>query len=140
MIISAFIIPIFNLVIYIDSDRYFTLSVLGENNLAGQYFLSDSTTSINESINWNINVQNNMGRTQLVSLRLKLLNETLNSPEMISCKPSTIPEFYELKMVISKDENITIPIWPWQTIGVWLYYQGYYDNEPIPIDIKVSTV
>ena len=58
--------------------------------------------------------------------------------EQITWSHGTYPFQFILDNNISK--NITIPIWPWQTIGVWLYYQGYYDNEPIPIDIKVSTV
>jgi hypothetical protein len=138
---SAFILPILSIVINVDSDRYFTLAVLGEDRLAGQYFSSDSTTSLNESINWNIIVKNNMGRTQLVSLRFKFLNETLSSPEMISCKPSIVPEFFELKMVIPKEENITIPIsWSIKEIEIdddnMIIKKLLIDDNLIDINIK----
>ena len=37
-------------------------------------------------------------------------------------------------------KNITTLVRTWQTISVWLYYQGPHDIEAIPIEIKIATV
>jgi hypothetical protein len=36
--------------------------------------------------------------------------------------------------------DITAPVRTWQTVDVWVYYQGPQDIEVIPIEIKIVTV
>jgi len=60
------------------------------------------------------------------------------SSEYITWSHGTYTFHFTVDNNISK--SITTKIWTHQTIGVWLYLQGAYDDEPVPIDIKIATV
>jgi len=91
-------------------ERFFELGLLGKDKRAeGYYPNNNSTLEVGSPILWHIYVHNHMGSAQNVSVRVKLLNSTMEAPNDREHKPSPYPFFTEFPLSLSVDETILVP-------------------------------
>ncbi len=71
------------------NEDFASVSTLGSRMSAASYFPNDITTvSLSEQIQWDVQVYNHLGSTQLFALYIKLANLTISSPNATSNTPS----------------------------------------------------
>lgn len=91
-------------------ERFFELGLLGKDKKAEGYYPNDnSTLEVGSQIFWYIYVHNHMGSAQSVSVRVKLLNSTMEAPDDRKNKPSPHPFFIEFPLSLSVDETLIVP-------------------------------
>jgi hypothetical protein len=91
-------------------ERFFELGLLGKDKKAEGYYPNDnSTLEVGSPILWYIYVHNHMGSVQDVSVRVKLLNSTMETPNDREHKPSPYPFFIEFPLSLSTDETMLVP-------------------------------
>jgi uncharacterized membrane protein len=91
-------------------ERFFELGLLGKDKKAEGYFPNgNSTLEVGSQILWHIYVHNHMGSVQNVSIRIKLLNSTMNAPNDKEHIPSPYPSFVEFAISLSIDETLLVP-------------------------------
>jgi len=94
----------------IASEPYFALALLNNDNVAANYFSNNvQTISVNEKINWIIYLHNNMADIKFVSIKVKLLNSTINPPNETLCIPSPAPVLFDKSYVIKNNETWLYP-------------------------------
>jgi hypothetical protein len=141
VILLAVWIPLITPYLPSKDEPFFELAILGENDRAEHYFPDDDPSiDVEEQVNWSIHVYNHMGKTQYVSLRLKLLNSTDKPPISAKCSPSPLPFIYEIKQGLEKNETILIPLsWSIKKIDNESGYTNIksisINNENIEVDI-----
>jgi len=92
-------------------ERFFELGLLGKNKKAEEYYPNNnSTLQLGSSVLWHIYLHNHMGSIQNVSVRVKLLNSTMQAPDDRKHEPSPFPYFMELPVSLSVDETLLIPV------------------------------
>ncbi|MEM3704240.1 MAG: hypothetical protein QXX79_07490, partial [Candidatus Bathyarchaeia archaeon] len=90
-------------------ERFFELGLLGKDRKAEGYYPNDnSTLEVGSQILWYIYVHNHMGSAQSVSVRVKLLNSTMEAPDDRKNKPSPYPSFIEFPLFLSVDETVFV--------------------------------
>jgi uncharacterized membrane protein len=98
-------------------ERFFQLYALGSNGTVENYFPDNqSLLSIGESIRWHIGVVNDMGLTQLVSIQVKLGNETIRPPNDTLGKPSSAPFVTQFERFLQANETWEFPFY-WQILN-----------------------
>jgi hypothetical protein len=114
-------------------ERFFELGLLGEDKKAeGYYPNNNSTLEAGSQILWHIYVHNHMGSVQSVSVRVKLLNSTMEAPDDRKNKPSPYPFFIEFPLSLSIDETRLIPF-------SWSIFEATSQNNSITIKrLKVN--
>jgi hypothetical protein len=91
-------------------ERFFELGLLGKDKKAEGYYPNDnSTLEVGSQILWYIYVHNHMGSVQNVSVRVKLLNSTMETPNDREHKPSPYAFFVEFPLSLSVDETLLVP-------------------------------
>lgn len=108
-------------------ERFFELGLLGRDKKAEGYFLNDnSTIEVGSQLVWYIYVHNHIGEEQKVSVRIKLLNSTMEDPDDRRNKPSPYPFFAEFPLLLSVDETVIIPF-------SWSVLEAISQNDSIII-------
>ncbi len=64
---------------------------------------------VGDRMQWHVNVFNKTGKTQLVSLKIKLMNATQTAPDDMSHLPSPEPSIFEVRNLLMKDQTW---VWP----------------------------
>lgn len=63
------------------TEQFFQLYVLGANHMAGNYYPKNETNiQVGEPLMWYLGATNSMGSVQLISIRVKAGNQTINAP------------------------------------------------------------
>ena len=121
------------------APQYFQLYVLGSNGKAADYYPNtNSTISPNEEISWYLGSTNFMGNLQLVDVRVKLGNQTINPPNDQQALPSPAPLVTEFQRFTQENETWEIPfIWAVTNVklssGVMRILSLEIDNETYQI-------
>ena len=93
------------------NDDYFALFTLGADQKTENYFPGDVVDILpGIRIHWFIGVYNHMGSVQLVKLKFKLLNLTMEGPDQLTKTPSKRPSFYEKTRLVLSNETWTLPL------------------------------
>lgn len=91
-------------------ERFFELGLLGKDQKAEAYYPdNNSTLQLDSSVLWHIYLHNHMGSPQNVSVRVKLLNSTMQAPDDREHEPSPFSYFMEIPVSLSIDETLLIP-------------------------------
>lgn len=91
-------------------ERFFELGLLGRNKKAEDYYPGNSSTlEVGSNVTWYIDIRNHMGSSQNVSVRVKLLNSTMQTPDDREHEPSPHQYFIELPLSLSVDETLLVP-------------------------------
>lgn len=95
------------------AEQFFQLYVLGADHAAAEYYPNnDSDTRIGAPITWYLGVTNNMGDVQLISIRVKLSNMTIESPNDQRALESSAPVLTDYYRFLQDNETWEIPfIW-----------------------------
>ena len=92
-------------------ERFFELGLLGKNKKAEEYYPdNNSTLEVDSNVLWYIYLHNHMGSPQDVSVRVKLLNSTMQAPDDREHEPSPFSYFIEFPVSLSIDETLLIPV------------------------------
>jgi hypothetical protein len=95
------------------SEQFFQLYVLGADHSAAEYYpKNDSNIGIGEPVTWYLGVINNMGSVQLVSIRVKLSNETIEAPNDTQALESPAPVLTDFSRFLQDNETWEVPfVW-----------------------------
>ena len=106
-------------------ERFFELGLLGKDKKAEAYYPNDnSTLKVGSRVFWYIYIHNHMGSVQNVSIRVKLLNSTMEVPNDREHKPSPFAFFVEFPLSLSVDETLFVPF-------AWSILETISQNESI---------
>lgn len=93
-----------------DYEMFMSLSTLGSNMKASDYYPDGRPDiGLGDNVRWYIQVYNNMGNTEYIAVRVKILNSEQEAPDDNMHTPSSVEHVYEFRNVIGKGETITIP-------------------------------
>lgn len=122
-------------------EYFFELGLLGAEGRAEGYFPDDnSSIFVGTPMSWQIYVHNHMGREQDVSIRVKILNSTMQAPDDREHVPSPEPYFLEIPVSLSIDETVLVPF-SWSVLDAE-YVNGTVVNglivndEFVDVDVK----
>jgi hypothetical protein len=98
-------------------EQFFQVYVLGANHRAADYYPNnDSNIRIGEPVNWYLGVVNMMGSVQLVELRVKMANITIDAPNETQASPSPAPLVTEFEQFLENNETWEFPF-VWQILN-----------------------
>ena len=126
-----------------SEEKFFELSILGKNEIADEYYPNrNSTIEVNSQVSWYLHTSNHMGSLQKISIRVKLLNSTMEPPNDQTHTPSPFDSFIELPISLDVDDVQLIPF-------SWSILEAVSQNDSIIIkslmvndqtfDVYVST-
>jgi hypothetical protein len=114
--IVVFFLAIIILVAVISSfwpkyeEQFIELGLLGRDRAASEYYPNDnSTLNIGSQVNWYIYIHNHMANSQYVTVRVKLLNSTMQAANDTAHEPSPFASVTELPLFLSVNETQLIP-------------------------------
>jgi hypothetical protein len=93
------------------SENFFALFTLDMDGKTVNYYPQNVTDlRPGEELHWYVGVYNHMGSIQYVALRFKLLNKTLEGPNIARNTPSPSPSFIEIRHVLLNNETWITPV------------------------------
>ena len=94
-------------------EQFYQLYVLGANHMAADYYPNDDPNiRMGDAVRWYVGVTNFMGSVQLVEIRVKLGNQTIQPPDDQHAFPSQAPLVTEFHRFIQDNETWEFPfIW-----------------------------
>jgi len=102
---------VFELIVYVSttprpSEQFFQLYVLGANHMASDYYPgNNSNIQPNVDVRWYLGVTNLIGSVQLVTLRVKLGNQSIPPPNDTQAIPSPAPVVAEFMRFLQNNET-----------------------------------
>lgn len=93
-----------------QEETFLSMSILSSEYSIGNYFpLNSSSVEINHTMNWNI-LLSNVGISKYAKIKIKLINDSQQLPDQIKCMPSDTKSLVELRVMLPKNGNRTIPV------------------------------
>ena len=94
-------------------EQFFQLYVLGADHMASNYYPNNNTNIyLEEKIAWYLGVTNSIGTVQLLSIRVKVGNQTINPPNETTASPSPAPPVTDFAKFILDNDTWEIPfVW-----------------------------
>lgn len=94
-------------------EQFFQLYVLGASHMAADYYPNgDPDIRIGEPVTWYLGVTDNMGTVQLASIRVKIGNQTIRSPDDQQGLESPAPVVTEFMRFLQENETYETPfVW-----------------------------
>ena len=94
-------------------EQFFQLYLLGSKHMAADYYPNNDTDiRIGEPVTWYLGVTDNMGSVQLVSIRVKIGNQTIKPPDDQQALKSPAPVVTQYTRFVQDNET-------WETPFVW---------------------
>lgn len=92
-------------------QSFLSINTLGRDMTMENYYPGEtSTIGIGDNVSWHINVYNRMGEPEYLSVRVKLLSSTHESPDPAMNLPSPEPHIFETKQLLMNNSTWTIPL------------------------------
>jgi uncharacterized membrane protein len=116
IVVFITLLLVFEMIAYVATtprpqEQFFQFYVLGANRMAADYYPNnDSNIRLGESVKWYVGVTDLMGNMQLVSIRVKLGNETISPPNDTQAQPSFAPLVTEFMRFIQNNETWEFPL------------------------------
>ena len=94
-------------------EQFFQLYVLGSKHMAADYYPDNNTNiRLGELVTWYLGVTDNMGSVQLVSIRVKIGNQTIKPPDDQQALESPASVVTEYTRFVQDNETWEIPfVW-----------------------------
>lgn len=93
-----------------QEEWFFELGLLGKNKTADEYFSDPhSIVKVGSTNNWFIYVHNHMAAAKAISIRIKLLNSTMQLPDDRNHQPSQAETITEFPFSLPDNETAIIP-------------------------------
>lgn len=118
VVVFVMFLVVFETVAYVATtprpgEQFFQLYVLGANHLAADYYPNDDPNiRVGDSVQWYLGVTNFMGSVQLVAIRVKLGNQTIQPPDDQNATPSQAPLITEFQRFLQENET-------WEFSFIW---------------------
>jgi hypothetical protein len=126
-------------------ERFIELGLLGKDKKAEGYYPNDnSTLKVGSPILWHIYVHNHVGSIQNVSVRVKLLNSTMEMPNDQEHKPSPYAFFIEFPLSLPVDETLIVPF-SWSILDTASQNDSIIikslivNNQTVQVNVPAST-
>ena len=98
--------------------RFFELGLLGKDKTAEGYYPNDnSVIPLNSTVEWYVYLHNHMGDVENVSVKVKLLNSTMQKPNDTENVPSPFPPILDIAVTLAVDETLYFPF-SWSILQV----------------------
>jgi len=108
-------------------EYFFELGLLGRNRKAEDYYLGNtSSVDVGSELVWYVYLHNHMGSSQDVSVRVKLLNSSMQAPDDRGHVPSPYPFVFEVPVSLSIDETKLVPF-------VWGVSEAEFLNDSVAV-------
>jgi uncharacterized membrane protein len=92
-------------------EQFFQVYVLGARRMAADYYPNNDTNlGLGEPVTWYLGVTDNMGSVQLVSIRVKIGNQTIKPPDDQQAIESPAPVVTEYMRVLQDNETSEMPL------------------------------
>ena len=118
IVVFITLLVVFEMIAYVattprPSQQFFQLYVLGSKRMAADYYPNNKPDiSRGETVTWYLGATNSMGNVQLVEVRVKLGNPTINPPDDQLALPSPAPLVTEFKRFTQDNETWEFPfVW-----------------------------
>jgi uncharacterized membrane protein len=90
--------------------QFIELGLLGKDGTAKGYYPNDNPTLNTDSqVNWYIYIHNHMANSQNITVRVKLLNSTMQAPNDTEHEPSPFASVAELPLLLPVNDTQLIP-------------------------------
>lgn len=114
MVIGIILYPLFLPSLNLEKTGFISLAVLGENGSTELLFPGESSSiALDQPVNWTIRVVNNLGKITYATVKVKLGDSDISSPDSIFFSPSNAPELYIINKIILDSEGVNIPLNWW---------------------------
>jgi len=92
-------------------QSFLSINTLGSDMTMENYYPGEtSTISVGDNVSWHINVYNRMGEPEYLSVKVKLLNSTHQSPDVAMNLPSPELHIFETRQLLMNNSTWTIPL------------------------------
>ena len=125
-------------------EKFFELGLLGKNKIAEAYFSNvHSSVDVGITNSWFIYVYNHMNALEEVSVRVKLLNSTMDLPDDIEHRNSQATSLAEFPLTLSVNETSIFPFY-WTILdaesrnGSIIIKSIEVNDQPVAIDVSAS--
>jgi hypothetical protein len=110
-------------------EQFFQIYVLGSNRLAADYYPNDDPNiRPGDQVHWYVGATDFMGTVQLVAIRVRLGNQTINPPDDQQALPSPAPMVTEFRRFIQNNETWEFPF-VWQIVDARVAGDSVYISE-----------
>jgi hypothetical protein len=93
-----------------DSVKSITMAILGSERKAEDYFHNEeSIIEVNNSLSWYIYLDNKLGESATISIKIKLLDYNASSPNSTSCVASPSQVLIQIEDYIESNDIREIP-------------------------------
>jgi hypothetical protein len=111
-----------------SEEKFVELGLLGKDQKAEGYFVNDNPTlEVGSQVDWYIYLHNHMGSEQYASVRIKLLNSTMEVPNDQEHNPSPYASITEFPVHFAVNDTELIPF-------SWGVSDAVYQNDSIIIE------
>jgi hypothetical protein len=95
------------------TEQFMQLQILGANRLAADYYPNNyPDISLGERVVWYLRATNNMGNVQLISIQVKMSNQTMQSPNDELAVESPAPLVTEFPQFLLDNQTWEVPfVW-----------------------------
>ena len=128
-----------------SEERFFELGILGKDETADEYYPNrNSTIEVGSQVSWYIHILNHMGSAQNVSLRVKLLNSTMEPPNDQTHESSPFISFVELPLFLDINDVQLIPF-SWSILdavsqnGSIVIKRLMINNQIVEVDVSTDS-
>jgi len=91
-------------------EQFIAMAILGKNGEVNNYFPENiSRIEVGTQISWYIYVYNHMDIKKDISIRVKLLNSSLEEPNDNTGEPSPALPFIEIPLTLERNETLIFP-------------------------------
>ncbi len=125
IMVFIILIVVFEMIAYVattprPAEQFFQLYVLGSNGMTADYYPNNNTDiSPYETVSWYLGTTNFMGNVQLVDVRVKLGNQTIDPPDDQQALPSPAPFVAEFQRFTQDNETWQFPfVWSVTNVGL----------------------
>ena len=121
-----------------NKEPFMSMAILDENQRAEEYYMGDySDIRLNETVSWSIQLDNEMGYSQYVSIVIKISVENTSQLNFTICKPSSAQNIYEFRKVLLDKEILIIPF-NWSIENIKKYDDLLYLSEIVINSNKIK--
>ena len=93
-----------------DSVKSITMAILGSERKAEDYFHNEeSIIEVNNGLSWYIYLDNKLGESATISIKIKMLDHNASSPNSTSCEASPSQVLIQIDDYIESDDIREIP-------------------------------
>ena len=116
------------------------MTILNKEGNISNYF-NNAYSSVNErdNITWKIQLFNGMNIIEYYTIKIKIVNLTGPSPDIISLTPTNTTAIYQIHKFLRPSEEVEIPFsWRVNEFKVRVIKSLTINNNTIPINLKID--